>query len=135
MGVFYQRRETGADPVKAAIEEALRVDPANLDVADEAAKRAAKAKEDAKTGEAKLNTGRLLAAIAIAAILVIGAIVLAMMADTQAIAEAGKEAANSAYESPDLAIKSTAEWLRTLGAAWSAGLVGVLLGEKAGASE
>jgi hypothetical protein len=131
MGIFYERAPSARDHVADAIEEALkepgRAGPA---VAAEAKKRAAKAKQDAKK-DTGLKVGRVAVAIAIAAALIIGAIVLSAMVDTQAIAEAGKVAQNPAYKPPDVTgLKSAAEWLRTLGAAWSAGLVAVLLTEK-----
>jgi hypothetical protein len=133
MGIFYEQRVPTEDHVADAIEQALEEDPGQVqNKKAEAKKRAAKVKEDAKTESPTLKTGRVAIAVVIAAVLIIGAVVLSGAVDNQAIAEATKKVTTPAYVPPELSgLKSAAEWLRTLGAAWSAGLVAVLLSEKA----
>jgi hypothetical protein len=138
MGLFYDQKFTGEDHLAAAIGEALQ-EQAPKDrsgVPAEAKKRAARVREDAKKDAPTLNTGRLAVAVIIAAALIIGAIALSFMVDSQAISEAGKVAQTPAYKPPELSeLKAAAEWLRTLGAAWSAGLVAILLSEKSATTQ
>lgn len=136
MGLFYEAKASSEDHLADAIEEALGEDPTQVpNKKVEAKKRAAKAKQDAKAESPALKTARVAIAVVIAAALIIGAVMLSAAVDAQAIAEATKKVATPAYVPPDLTgLKSAAEWLRTLGAAWSAALVAVLLTEKAGST-
>jgi hypothetical protein len=137
MGLFYEAKPGGQDHVAAAIEDALQEEPANVpNKAAEAKKRAAKAKQDAQSDPPVLKTARVAVAVLIAAALIVGAVLLSAAMDNQAIAEAAKKVATPTYVSPDLTgLKTAADWLRTLGAAWSAALVAALLSEKAAATQ
>lgn len=81
-------------------------------------------------GTAIVNGVRILAGVAIGAGLLAAGAFLVWQADQQAIAEAAKAAANSAYKPPNLGIAAVGTSLITLGGAWSAALVGVILSEK-----
>ena len=133
MGFFYSQKPVGVDHVSAALQEAVQAAPIAdpVALAADVQKRATQLTSDLSGGAVTLMVGRVVVAVGIAAALIIGSVVLAFMVDSQAINEAGKMAQNAAYKSPDLSgLKSAAEWLRTLGAAWSAGLVAILLSEK-----
>jgi hypothetical protein len=130
VGIFY-RRALDIDALESAIGDAMREDPAKA-TTDEVRRRAKTVATAANSAPAQLHVGRLAIAILIAAALIVAAIVLAFMSDAAAIAEAERAAQNQNYEAPDLAVTAAAEWLRTLASAWSAGLVGLVLGEKSG---
>lgn len=136
MGIFYDRRPDIGPHIETALADALAAVPSG-DPARDAAEAKSRTAELTQTIEAQkppFHAWRVWGAVAIAAALIIGAVVLSIMTDNQAINEAAKVAANPNYKSPDLTgLKGVADWLRTLGAAWSAGLVSVLLSEKASA--
>ena len=137
MGLFYAPKASGVDHLASTIEDALEVQPSAVaDKPAEAKKLAAKARQDAASDSPVLLVGRVLVGIAIAATLIVAAIVLSQAVDNQAIADALRKAQTPGYVSPDLeGLKSVAEWLRTIAAAWSAALLTLLLSEKAGASK
>lgn len=133
MGLFYSRRNDQTDHCAAALQAALEEEPAAIaDKAGEAKRRAAKVRQDSSKEPVEFHARRVAVGTLIAAALVVGAVVLAQAVDNQAISEALRKVQTDGYVPPDLSgLKTVAEWLRTLGAAWSAALVTVLLTEKA----
>lgn len=131
MGLFFEKQRPAIDPMEVAIAEALKEDPKNADP-NQAAMRAAKAEKEAKN--ATTNVAKPVP-LALAGLLVIGLVVsslyFAMIADRQAIAEATKLLEHPDYKSPELMMRTTATWIQTLAAAWSAGVLGLIVGERA----
>ena len=77
-----------------------------------------------------VKTARVVAGLLIAAVLIAGGILLVYLGDQQAIQQAADAAGNPAYKAPALGIGGAGTTLITLGGAWSAALVGVILSEK-----
>jgi hypothetical protein len=130
VGIFVDRVPVSDTAVDVVIEDALKANPQLAGDKAEVKSRAAAAKNAAKSTKTEFHWGRVAVAVLIGAVLLGGGILLAIYADNRAIEEALKAAQNSAYEPPELGIKAIATTVLGLGAAWSGGLVGVLLGEK-----
>lgn len=131
MGLFFEKQRSGIDPMEKAIAEALKEDPTNAKP-NEAAMRAAKAEQEAKNATTNLAKPVPLALAGLLVIvLVVSALYFAILADRQAIAEATKVVQYPNYKSPELMMRTTATWIQTLAAAWSAGVLGLIVGERA----
>lgn len=130
MGIFVDRVPANDTALDVVIEEALKADPQLANDKAQVRERAATAAKAAKATKSEFHWGRIAVGVVIAAVLLGGGILLAMYADNQAIAEALKAAQNSQYKVPELGVKAIATTVVGLGAAWSGGLVGLLLGEK-----
>lgn len=130
MGIFVDRVPAGDAAIDVVIQDALRADPTFAGDEAEIRSRAAAVASAAKATKAEFHWGRVAVAVVIGATLIAVGILLAMYGDTQAIDEARKVVEISGYKSPELGIKGIATTVLGLGAAWSGGLVGVLLGEK-----
>jgi hypothetical protein len=91
MGVFFERQAPspqGQAAVAAAIEQALRVEPATVShPVDEARRRAAEATADASAEPQSFQTGRFLIALALVAVLV----VLGIWSDAQGYQDSSKQ--------------------------------------------
>ena len=128
MGLFIER--TPSQELSDLAIQWLAADPqaAESPAAVSAVVRAATAATGA--GTVIVNGIRILVSLAIGAGLLAAGAFLVWQADQQAIAEAAKAAANPAYKPPNLGIAAVGTSLITLGGAWSAALVGVILSEK-----
>ncbi len=91
---------------------------------------AADAQRAASEAPTVLKTSRIVAGVAVAAVLIGVGILLVFLGDQQAIQQAADAAANPAYKAPALGIGTAGTTLITLGGAWSAALIGVILSEK-----
>ena len=131
MGLFFEKQRSGRDPMERAIAEALEEDPSKAN-SKEAAMRAAKAEQEAKNATTNVAKPVPIAfAGLLVIVLVVGSLYFAVIADRQAIAEATKLLEHPDYKSPELMMRTTATWIQTLAAAWSAGVLGLIVGERA----
>jgi hypothetical protein len=130
MGIFVDQVPANGGAIDEVIEEALRADPQLAGDQTQVKKRAQAATKAAKATKPEFHWGRVAVGVLIGAVLILGGILLGIYADNRAIEEAMKVVQNSAYKPPELGIKGIATTVLGLGAAWSGGLVGVLLGEK-----
>jgi hypothetical protein len=133
MGVFFERADTGTDPVEQAVEDALRVDPATVrDPASDAKRRTAAAKGAKASSPVTVKTRNLVIALALTAVFLVVAVVLANVVDPMLIAQAEKKVATPGYTPPDLQLKQLSDVVRDAFVAWAGGLVGVILGDGIG---
>ena len=77
------------------------------------------------------HTGRVVFSVAVAGLLIVAAILVSILADNFATEQALNAAANSAYKAATSVLPAVATSIMILAAAWSAALVGILVGEKA----
>ena len=128
MGIFVEYiADDGA--LTKVVRAAMQADPA--DAADEA-KVADKVAGTKAAAEAKatFHWSRIFIGLVIGGGLLVIAILLSIYADSWAVAQALEKAKTPAYVVPASTIPALATSIMTLAAAWSAGLIAVVLSEK-----
>jgi hypothetical protein len=105
----------------------LRADAAEADDPAAVASRVAAATTAAQ-GTVAYRWTRIITGVLIGGILIGVGIVLAMWSDTWAADQALKAATTPGYAVPDSTLANVATTVLTLGSAWSAALVGAVLG-------
>jgi chorismate synthase len=114
--------------LEEAVDRALRKPPTAADDTSQVRDHVRDVKR-AATESATVHWGRVLVGVAIAAGLILGAIVLAFLADAWAADQAAKAAANENYEAPSSQLPAIATALMALATAWSGAIVGALFAE------
>ena len=126
MGLFVEQRPSAA--LTQLVTELLRADPA---AANDAGRVAAATEVATAAATTPVYLGRrIIAGIIIGGVLLAVGLFLIWLGDQQAIDLAREAAGNTDFKPPTLGISAAGTSVVTLGAAWSAALVGALLSGK-----
>lgn len=129
MGLFVDKAASDAD-LEETITETLQADPADARDRVKVRQHVAAAKKAAEA-RSTFKWSRIIVGLLIGGGLMLLAIALSIYADNWAADQALQAATTPGYVAPSSSIPAIAASVMTLAAAWSAGLVAVLLSEKA----
>lgn len=126
VGLFVERAPSAAlqQIVAGALAANATVDPATIRTITASAQAAA------ETGPVTVHARRIAMAILVGMALIAAGVWLVWLGDQEAIDQAKFVIANPTYKAPTLGIGAAGTSLITLGGAWSAALIGVVLSEK-----
>lgn len=130
MGVLVERTPS-VQSLEPAIQSAMAAPTTEASDLDKVVERSRAAAASATTDKT-IKWMRVGFGVLIGAGLILLGVVLAIYADNQAIDQAQRSADIVGYVAPDTMIGAVATTIITLGSAWSAGLVTLLLGENSG---
>jgi hypothetical protein len=128
MGIFVEKMVDDS-ALREVVRTAMQADPADAADPAKVANTAADAKA-ATEANGTVKWKRIGVGLLIGAGLLLAGIALSIYADSWAVDQALRKVASPTYVVPASSIPALATSIMTLAAAWSAGLIGVVLSEK-----